>query len=63
MVHCVLKAFAREIFFLASTHNQNNSMLIQSLFDTCLHLLCLLLLSDVQQNLRQNVQVVTVHRR
>jgi hypothetical protein len=48
----------RETFFLASTHNQNNPMLIQSLFKTYLHLLCLLLLQDAQQNLRQNAQFI-----
>jgi hypothetical protein len=33
-------------------------MLIQSLFHACLHLLCLLLLWDAQQNLCQNMQFV-----
>jgi hypothetical protein len=33
-------------------------MLIQSLFKTYLHLLCLLLLQDAQQNLRQNAQFI-----
>jgi hypothetical protein len=53
-----LVLLTRETFFLASTHNQNNPMLIQSLFSTHLHLLCLLLLQDAQQNLRQNAQFI-----
>jgi hypothetical protein len=37
-------------------------LLIQSLFDACLHLLCLLLLRDAQQSLRQKVQLVIVEK-
>jgi hypothetical protein len=37
-------------------------LLIQSLFNACLHLLCLLLLQDALQSLRQNVQFVIVEK-